>query len=121
MSLALYRFLSRVRPAPVASALKKALGIRRRPVETPEGRFWIDPVSNFGLALLRDRAYEPAMTRIPQVHELGKNTWLTDMAGMLWPAIEQVTAIKLAITHSIGRNAYEEINAGSANIESVRA
>lgn len=51
---------------------------------------------------------EPAITKKHQVHELGKFMWLTDTAGMLWPAIEQVAALKLAITHSIGRNAYEE-------------
>jgi len=54
---------------------------------------------------------EPAITKKPQVHELGKAGWLTDTAGMLWPAIEQVAALKLAITHSIGRNAYEETSA----------
>jgi ribosome biogenesis GTPase A len=51
---------------------------------------------------------QPAVTRQPQLHELGNFAWLTDTAGMLWPAIEQVAALKLAITHSIGRNAYEE-------------
>ena len=51
---------------------------------------------------------EPAITKQPQLHELGKAMWLTDTAGMLWPAIEQVAAQKLAISHSIGRNAYEE-------------
>ncbi|MFZ5893321.1 MAG: ribosome biogenesis GTPase YlqF [Myxococcota bacterium] len=56
---------------------------------------------------------EPAITKKPQVHELGKFMWLTDTAGMLWPAIEQVAALKLAITHSIGRNAYEETVAAS--------
>lgn len=56
---------------------------------------------------------EPAITKKPQVHELGKFMWLTDTAGMLWPAIEQVAALKLAISHSIGRNAYEESVAAS--------
>lgn len=56
---------------------------------------------------------EPAVTKKPQVHELGNFMWLTDTAGMLWPAIEQVAALKLAISHSIGRNAYEEIVAAS--------
>lgn len=56
---------------------------------------------------------EPAITKKPQVHELGNFMWLTDTAGMLWPGIEQVAALKLAISHSIGRNAYEESIAGS--------
>ena len=56
---------------------------------------------------------EPAITKKPQVHKLGELMWLTDTAGMLWPAIEQVAALKLCITHSVGRNAYEETVAGS--------
>ena len=63
MSSYLYELLGRLRPAPLASALKRVLGIGRRPVGTPEGTFWIDPVSNLGLCLLRQGTYEPAMTR----------------------------------------------------------
>jgi FkbM family methyltransferase len=62
MSLYLYEFLARLRPAPLGSAVKRVLGIGRRPVGTPEGTFWIDPVSNLGLCLLRQGTYEPAMT-----------------------------------------------------------
>ncbi len=51
---------------------------------------------------------EPAVTKSPQVHQLGKATWLTDTAGMLWPGIEETTALKLAICHSIGKNAYDD-------------
>lgn len=51
---------------------------------------------------------EPAITKNHQVHELGNFMWLTDTPGMLWPGIEQRAALKLAISHSIGRNAYEE-------------
>jgi FkbM family methyltransferase len=63
MTLYLYELLARLRPAPLASAIKRVLGIGRRPVGTPEGTFWIDPVSNLGLCLLRDGEYEAAMTR----------------------------------------------------------
>lgn len=56
---------------------------------------------------------EPAVTKKPQMHELGNFMSLTDTAGMLWPGIEQVAAHKLAISHSIGRNAYEESVAGT--------
>lgn len=59
----LYSLLARIRPAPVSSVLKRLFGIARRPVTTPEGTFWIDPVSNLGLCLLRQGTYEPAMTR----------------------------------------------------------
>src|SRR4051812_38970298 len=61
--LFLYQCLARVRPAPVASALKRLLRVRRRAVTTPEGTFWIDPVSNLGLELLRGR-YEPSLTEV---------------------------------------------------------
>ena len=63
MNLYVYELLARLRPAPLGSALKRVLGIGRRPVATPEGTFWIDPVSNLGLCLLRNGEYEPAMTR----------------------------------------------------------
>jgi ribosome biogenesis GTPase A len=50
---------------------------------------------------------EPAVTKIHQRHELGTGMWLTDTPGMLWPGIDPDTALKLAATHSIGRNAYD--------------
>jgi FkbM family methyltransferase len=53
--------LPRIRPAPVAAILKRLLNVRRIPLETPEGIFAIDPVSNLGLALCRGE-YEPEMT-----------------------------------------------------------
>lgn len=58
----LYRLLLRIRPAFVASFLKRVLRIRRRVVETPEGRFFVDPASNFGFALLSKNEYEPELT-----------------------------------------------------------
>ena len=57
----LYRLLLRIRPAFVASLLKRMLRIRRRVMETPTGRFYIDPASNFGYALLSEKAYEPEL------------------------------------------------------------
>jgi FkbM family methyltransferase len=55
-------WLMSVRPAFVASALKKVLGITRRPMQTPHGVFFADPVSNFGSALQRPEGYEPDLT-----------------------------------------------------------
>jgi len=57
---------------------------------------------------------EPAVTKSHHRHELGRGRWLTDTPGMLWPGIEQGAALKLAATHSIGRNAYDnaEVAAG---------
>jgi len=57
---------------------------------------------------------EPAVTKAHHRHEIGRGMWLTDTPGMLWPGIEQSAALKLAATHSIGRNAYDnaEVAAG---------
>jgi ribosome biogenesis GTPase A len=51
---------------------------------------------------------EPAVTRTMLAHAVGKNSWLTDTPGMLWPGIDQRAALKLAISHSIGQNAYDD-------------
>ena len=59
-----YGWILRVRPAFVGSLLKRLLRIRRRWVDTAEGRFHIDPVSNFGQALLSAGGYEPALTAV---------------------------------------------------------
>jgi ribosome biogenesis GTPase A len=53
---------------------------------------------------------EPAVTKSQLGHELGKNMWLIDTPGMLWPGLGEQTGLKLAATHSIGQNAYEQIN-----------
>jgi ribosome biogenesis GTPase A len=50
---------------------------------------------------------EPAVTKMHHRHELGQGMWLTDTPGMMWPGIEPLAALKLAATHSIGRNAYD--------------
>ncbi|HYE96786.1 MAG TPA: FkbM family methyltransferase [Rubricoccaceae bacterium] len=47
----LQRVLPRVRPAWVADWLKAGLRVQRKPLETPEGCFWVDPISNLGVAL----------------------------------------------------------------------
>ena len=100
-------------------ALKLALG-RASPLKPL--RMMILGIPNVGKSTLMNALLgrrvakvgdEPAVTKSLQVHELGDFRWLTDTAGMLWPGIEQGTALKLAITHSIGRNAYEESVAAS--------
>jgi FkbM family methyltransferase len=58
----IHRALMRIRPASLASALKRILRIRRRVVETSAGRFYIDPVSNFGAAVVRKESYEPELS-----------------------------------------------------------
>ena len=65
LELCAYSKLLRVRPAYFVSFLKKTLGIKRRAIELEGGRhFWIDPVSQFGLELLREGTYEPTMTQL---------------------------------------------------------
>ena len=53
------RLLMRIRPAPLASLLKRALFIRRAVLDTPEGKFWIDPASYLGVMLGGESVYEP--------------------------------------------------------------
>jgi FkbM family methyltransferase len=55
--------LLNVRPAPIASILKKILRVRRKVIKTHWGSFWVDPVSNLGRALCRDGIYEPGMLK----------------------------------------------------------
>jgi FkbM family methyltransferase len=54
-------WLLSIRPAFAASFLKKLLRIRRRVVETEHGRFFVDPASNLGNAIITQPAYEPQM------------------------------------------------------------
>lgn len=53
-----YKWLLKVRAAFVASFLKKILLINRSVVDTSYGRFYVDPVSNFGNAIVSEHAYE---------------------------------------------------------------
>jgi FkbM family methyltransferase len=56
--LLFYGTLLRIRPAPVASALKRILRVKRRVIATVAGKFYIDPASNFGYRLMNDGEYE---------------------------------------------------------------
>lgn len=51
---------------------------------------------------------EPAITKMQMRHDLAPGISLVDTPGMLWPGIDPDTALILASTHSIGRNAYED-------------
>lgn len=54
----------RIRPAPLAVLLKRLLRIQRFVIETDQGKFWIDPVSNFGFRLMMEGGeYEPEFVR----------------------------------------------------------
>lgn len=52
---------------------------------------------------------EPAITKVQMKHQLGPTQWLVDTPGMTWPGLDQDVAFKLAATHSIGRNAYDDV------------
>jgi ribosome biogenesis GTPase A len=56
---------------------------------------------------------EPAITKSQLGHQLGKNMWLVDTPGLLWPDLDQQSALKLAATHSIGPNAYDSVEVAS--------
>ena len=56
-----YRILRSLRPAWVAVMVKRALRIRRVVVDTPQGSFWLDPVSNLAGAISGGGFFEPAM------------------------------------------------------------
>lgn len=51
-----------VRPAFVASFLKKLLRVKREVVVTTNGSFFVDPVSHLGNSLITQSSYEPCMT-----------------------------------------------------------
>jgi ribosome biogenesis GTPase A len=51
---------------------------------------------------------EPAITKMHMRHDVDATMWLVDTPGMLWPGVDEAAAYRLAATHSIGRNAYEE-------------
>jgi ribosome biogenesis GTPase A len=57
---------------------------------------------------------EPAVTKMQQRHELGAGMWLTDTPGMMWPGIGENIGLKLAATHSIGKNAYDVAEVATA-------
>lgn len=54
-------WLLSVRPAFLASFLKRLLRIRRRVVTADKGRFFVDPASHFGNTVLTTGEYEPEM------------------------------------------------------------
>jgi FkbM family methyltransferase len=58
--------LMRVRPAPLAVMLKKILGVGRMVIDTPHGKFWIDPITILGLDLSTRGVYETEMVKTLQ-------------------------------------------------------
>ena len=60
-SVLLYRAIRRLRPAPLGVAAKRLAGIHRRDIDTPQGRFHVDPCSDVGYTLVTRGEYEPNM------------------------------------------------------------
>jgi len=56
-----HQWLLKVRPAFLASFLKKLLRVKRYVVQTSNGKFFIDPLSNFGEGILSESGYEPQL------------------------------------------------------------
>ncbi|MBW4646745.1 MAG: FkbM family methyltransferase [Goleter apudmare HA4340-LM2] len=63
--ISFYSALLKLRPAQFSALIKKLLQVKRQWVLTLRGqKFWIDPVSVFGIELLREGVYESQMTQI---------------------------------------------------------
>lgn len=58
--------LMRVRPNLLAAKIKSWLGVKRVPLGTDHGTFWIDPVSLLGIALSRRGVHEDGMVKTLQ-------------------------------------------------------
>jgi FkbM family methyltransferase len=56
------RIAMHIRPAFLGVLIKEILGVQRQEIATSVGRFWVDPVSNFGARLMSDGGYEPEVS-----------------------------------------------------------
>jgi FkbM family methyltransferase len=56
--------LRRLRPASLASSIKRLAGIERVVIEVDGDRFRVDPISHLGHCLIRDGVYEPGMAQV---------------------------------------------------------
>ncbi|HEY1981344.1 MAG TPA: FkbM family methyltransferase, partial [Xanthobacteraceae bacterium] len=71
-----HRFLLKVRPAPLADILKTLLRVTRINVDSPAGRFWVDPASQFGWHLSSTNGYEVEWTKEIQRLTRGVSTFV---------------------------------------------
>src|SRR5438094_644079 len=64
-STAVYSAMMRIRPAQACAVLKRIFFVRRRSIRTTlELSFYVDPVSIFGIELLREGVFEPELTQL---------------------------------------------------------
>ena len=76
-----YSILISIRPTILVVFLKRCLLARRKYVKTSTGHiFWIDPLSQFGIRILKDRIYEFQMTRFLQLVLRSKDIFI-DVGG----------------------------------------
>jgi FkbM family methyltransferase len=90
-------FLLKVRPAPLAVLLKRFFRIKREVIDTPAGKFWIDPVSNLGIAI-RQGSYEPGMRAVLE-NLLGPGKVFVDLGANEG----YFTVLAARLTHPSGR------------------
>lgn len=57
----MYRLLRGIRPAFLADAIKRFIGVERMEMQVHGMRFLVDPVTNLGQSLILNGEYEPAM------------------------------------------------------------
>ena len=62
----IYNIIMKIRPTFLASKIKSFLKLKRQIISTDYGKFFIDPVSNFGHSLRTNRVYEEDLTQIFQ-------------------------------------------------------
>ncbi len=63
MNVRIYEFIGqRIRPIELANWVKKIFLIKRKTFPINDNQFFLDPVSNFGIRLLRDGHYEQDLT-----------------------------------------------------------
>jgi FkbM family methyltransferase len=100
---ALSDILLRIRPAMLAAILKRALMVKRIVVDTPYGKFWVDPASTFGRQLCRHGTYESGMLKTIEKHlppggvffDLGANEgYFTVIGAMRCGAAGRVVAVE---------------------------
>jgi FkbM family methyltransferase len=121
----------KVRPAPFASLLKRALRIKRVEISTAEGRFWVDPASLNGLELAETGQYDPATLAVIRrlvgagdtFVDIGANEgYFTVVAShLVGPsgsviAVEPQLRIQAVLKRNLDRNACENVRIVQAAI-----
>ncbi len=70
------RVLLHVRPAPLASRLKRWLGLHRQTITTIAGSFWVDPASDAGQRVWREGSYDAQADKLISRMLQPGDTWV---------------------------------------------